>query len=232
MMNLTVSKSLQASIIIPAFNEGETLALLLGEIKRKLADRLRIELVVVDDGSSDATYIVAHEAGATVVRHRMSLGYTEALKSGFRHSSFPNIVVFDASGKYDPLQIVTGLKLITEGQTDIAVGSRTEKKNSTVYKIGSNLLLFSVKFFTNLKINDPLSTFFCLRRRVLDRIDLTTNNTSVLIELLVKASRQGYQIGEFFVTERWREKQGTLDAKNLLSAIIRYSDGGEKPWNR
>jgi glycosyltransferase involved in cell wall biosynthesis len=191
-------KSIQASIIIPAFNEGENLRLLLDEIKTKLEDKLQIEIIVVDDGSSDGTYIVAKESGVKVIRHKGNKGYKEALKSGFAQASFPILVAFDPSGQYDPKQIITGLKIINENKADLAVSFTTAKSYRSAF-----FQLYLATLF-NLKIKDAFSYFFCLKKEIFDNINFKTNSTGTAIELFINVQKKGYRLTNFEVETRNR----------------------------
>jgi dolichol-phosphate mannosyltransferase len=117
----TPTNRMKASIVIPAFNESQNLGLLVDEIRQKVEKHLDVEIIVVDDNSSDGTYFTAKELGLKVIRHRECKGYLEAIKSGLTNSSFSNIVVFDASGIYDPNGIIESVKIIDKKQADVAI---------------------------------------------------------------------------------------------------------------
>jgi glycosyltransferase involved in cell wall biosynthesis len=204
MQGVNKKESIRYSIIIPAFNEGENLALFLDEIRRKLDDKLQMEVIVVDDGSSDATYVVARESGAKVIRLETNKGYGEALRTGFRHASSPIIVVLDANGEYDPNQVVEGVSLITNGKADIAVGSRVYTEDSTIRRFVAFQLSFLVRFMTKLKITDIRSNFLCIRKEILTNLKLTEKGFTIGIELLLKANEKNYRIVEFPVKPRRR----------------------------
>lgn len=219
-MSPPISKKMpQVSIIIPAFNEGETLQFLLKEIKEKLENVLENEIVVIDDGSSDATYVIAKEAGAKVIRHTERKGFGMTLMDGFRESSFSNLVVFDASGRYDPLSIINGLKPIIDDKADITVGVRHYYSGKSVRDLTGAYLSFFLRLFFSLNLKDPLSDFICLRRKALENMVLYSNDFSVVLEILIRATAQSCRIMEFSAGTRKR-----LETKSpRLREILKFS---------
>jgi glycosyltransferase involved in cell wall biosynthesis len=108
------------SIVLPAKNEAESLDALLEEIARL---HPRVELVVIDDGSTDATAQVARDACAQVLRHPYSMGNGAAIKSGARTAKGEILVFMDADGQHDPQDIARLIERLDEGY-DMAVGAR------------------------------------------------------------------------------------------------------------
>jgi glycosyltransferase involved in cell wall biosynthesis len=111
--------TLSYSVVIPAYNEEEGIEDVVREI-RSLPGH--VELIVVDDGSSDATAQKAEGAGARVVRHRMNRGYGAALKTGIRAAREPAVVITDADGTYPNARIPELVALLEENA--MVVGAR------------------------------------------------------------------------------------------------------------
>ena len=110
--------------IVPAFNEAECIARVIDEIR---AFDEELEIVVVDDGSTDRTAAVAEERGAHVVRLPFNLGIGGAVQTGFRYAfegGFRLAVRVDGDGQHDPAQLGLLLEPVLAGEVDIAVGSR------------------------------------------------------------------------------------------------------------
>lgn len=118
---MTISSNAHLSIILPARNEVATLGALL-PVLRGMSPTL--ELIVVDDGSSDATGQIAQGHGATVIRHPYSLGNGAAIKAGARAARGEVLVFMDADGQHDPADIPRLLAKLEEGY-DMVVGART-----------------------------------------------------------------------------------------------------------
>ncbi len=118
---------MNVSIVIPAFNEEEGVGHVITEMRETLKSHaIEAEIIVVDDGSADATAQAALEAGARVLRHRSNRGYGAALKTGITAASNPYIVIADADGTY-PSEYIPELLAHLE-QADMVVGARIGRK--------------------------------------------------------------------------------------------------------
>jgi glycosyltransferase involved in cell wall biosynthesis len=114
----------RAVLIIPAYNEAETLRDVLARVVEAESG---CEVVVVDDGSRDGTGDIAARAGVTVLRHPFNLGYGAALQTGYKYALERNaalVVQMDADGQHDPAQIRELAAGIRSGDYDLVVGSR------------------------------------------------------------------------------------------------------------
>src|SRR4030042_6886904 len=119
---MTDSSCVSITAVIPAFNEERTIGRVVRDAMKHVS-----EVVVVDDGSADATSQTAIGAGATVLRHSKNKGYGSALATGFQHfrNNGANIlVVLDGDGQHDPAEIPILIQPILEGLADIVTGSR------------------------------------------------------------------------------------------------------------
>lgn len=117
----------RVSIIIPAYNEKETIGKALSEIKRVMArSSWKYELVVVDDSSSDGTGRIAEKKGVRLISHPRNRGYGAALKTGIRNAKNDTILITDADGTYPAKEIPRLLKEM--GNYDMVVGARTGER--------------------------------------------------------------------------------------------------------
>jgi glycosyltransferase involved in cell wall biosynthesis len=118
-------------VIIPAFAEADTISGVILAVRRTLAD---CAVVVVDDGSPDATAEPARAAGATVLRHPTNLGYGAALQTGYKYAvrkGYSLIAQMDADGQHDPASLPALLAPVQRGETDVALGSRLTRRDGT-----------------------------------------------------------------------------------------------------
>ena len=122
------------SIILPAKNEATFLADLLTRIRQQLPDA---ELLLVDDGSSDATPRIARDHGARVISHPCSLGNGAAIKAGARVATGEILVFMDADSQHDPADIPRLLQKLDEGY-DMAVGARDRHSQASMARSMAN----------------------------------------------------------------------------------------------
>jgi len=119
-----MSRPIDASIIIPAYNEADAIGGVLHDLERTLSSHPgSVEVIVVDDGSSDGTAAIAQSQGVKLIQHKTNMGYGAALKSGIRHARHPVILITDADGTYDNKYIPTILAWMD--RYDMVVGART-----------------------------------------------------------------------------------------------------------
>ena len=114
------------SIVIPAYNEGQSVTDTLSELNTMLSQNgIEAEIIIVDDGSSDNTSDLALRAGARVLRHHNNRGYGASLKTGITAASNDIIAMTDADGTYPFRYIPEMLESLDD--TDMVVGARTGK---------------------------------------------------------------------------------------------------------
>lgn len=227
------TQRLQASIIIPAYNEENLIALILEELFRKTS-KITTQVIVVDDHSADLTYLTAEEAGAETVRLSNAHGFGGAARIGISKAALQNIVVFDSSGEFDPVEILNGITLLDKTNSDFAFPYYSTYR-SLSHKFGAALIRLSMKILFNLKIQGDLpSTFFCAKRSALKALELTSDGFTLSTEVLLKANAKGFKIVEFQVRARqrfWKDSRSPvkklITASRYLSVILRnYYLGG------
>jgi glycosyltransferase involved in cell wall biosynthesis len=114
----------RALVVIPALNEGGRIARVIEGVRRTAAD---LDVLVVDDGSSDDTAARARAAGARVVSHPFNLGYGAALQTGYKQAlraQYAHLVQMDADGQHDPADVPRLVAPLRAGAADVVIGSR------------------------------------------------------------------------------------------------------------
>ncbi len=127
--------SLRTLVIIPAYNEAASLPPVLAELQRERPD---LAVLVVSDGSTDATASVARAAGVAVVELPFNLGIGGALRTGFRYAvehGYDAAVQFDADGQHDPHAVAAILAPVADG-ADLVIGSRFVEGGRPTYSVG------------------------------------------------------------------------------------------------
>jgi len=156
--------------IVPALNEEATVGRVIDELR---AFDVGLDIVVVDDGSVDATSHVAAAKGARVLRLPFNLGIGGAVQTGFRYAfehDYDVAVRVDGDGQHDPAQLGRVLEPVLRGDADIAVGSRFAVEGASGYRssrsrrIGIRLLAWVVSRIVGRRVTDTTSGFQALNR--------------------------------------------------------------------
>jgi glycosyltransferase involved in cell wall biosynthesis len=155
------------SVVIPAYNEEEGIVQVIQRLQHVArATKGDMEIIVVDDGSLDATAMRAKECGVAVVRHPRNGGYGMAVKSGIREASYDLIAITDADGTYPVERLPEMIERMKEG-FDMVVGARQGKEyRGTFLKMPARFLFkFLVEFSTGQRIPDINSGLRVFRKR-------------------------------------------------------------------
>ncbi len=211
-------------VIIPAFNEHETLPSTLAELKHTVPD---YDVVVIDDGSTDNTADLAEAHGAICVRLPFNLGIGGALRTGFRFAverGYGRAIQFDADGQHDASQIAAILAPLDEG-ADMVIGSRFAGVGD--YHVGRSrgfamgILRWSIQHLAGQKFTDTSSGF-----RSFDSEMLAMFATDYPIEYmdsaeaLVLACRAGFDVREVPVS--MRERAGGQASNRSFRLVYHY----------
>ena len=147
------------SVIIPAFNEAENL----GRVIRQIADLYpAFEIIVVNDGSTDATVSVANDSGAIVYSHPYKMGNGAAIKSGIRIASGDILVFMDGDGQHDPEEI--GALLSHFPDYDMVVGARGKGAHSTWSRaLGNKIYNWFASYVAKFQVMDLTSGFRAIK---------------------------------------------------------------------
>lgn len=188
-------------VLIPAYNEERFIGSVVLQA-RKHAD----EVIVVDDGSSDATAEIALIAGAEVIRHDQNKGKGAALNTGFRKARDLNpdvVVILDADGQHLPEDIARVVVPIIENKADIVVGSRYLQKMSEVPRhriLGHLFFNFLTAKVSGLKVTDSQSGFRGFSKRAIDAITFSSKGFSVESEMQLLAREHHLRVDEVAIT--------------------------------
>src|SRR5262245_36577381 len=154
-------QTMRTLIIIPAYNEAENISAVIGEVRLLYPS---LDLLVVDDGSADATAALAEQAGAKVVRLPYNLGYGAAVQTGMMYavaSGYETCILLDGDGQMDPHAIPALIDQIENHGVDLALGSRfLGAANYTIpfsRRLGMALFSKLASHFTRQQVTDPTS---------------------------------------------------------------------------
>jgi glycosyltransferase involved in cell wall biosynthesis len=160
---------MRKAAVVPAFNEEGSIGTVVAEIR---AADPELEVVVVDDGSTDATARIAEAAGACVLRLPFNLGIGAAVQTGIQYAAaegFDVAVQIDGDGQHDPRELELLLAPIIAGEADIAVGTRfagpRRYRASFSRRIGIVLFAWIVSLIVRQRVTDTTSGFRAMSRR-------------------------------------------------------------------
>jgi glycosyltransferase involved in cell wall biosynthesis len=197
-------------VIVPAWNEEVTLPAVVAETRRALPGA---DILVVNDGSTDATARVARESGAALLDLPLNLGVGGAMRAGYKYAlrnGYQHAVQLDADGQHDPSEIRALWAAMTEREADIVIGARFAGKGDYVVrgprKWSMKLLSFVLSKVTGTRLTDTTSGFkLCGARSI--RIFASNYPAEYLgdtVEALVIAARAGLKVDQSAVNMRPR----------------------------
>ena len=213
-------------IIIPAYNEEDALPAVLVEVRRDLPD---LDVLVVDDGSTDDTCRVARAAGAQVIALPFNLGVGGALRTGFRYAcdnGYERAIQLDADGQHEPAavrQLLAGL----DDDVDLVIGNRFAP-GVTPYSVGAArggamaFLRVLVRLVSGRWFQDTTSGFRAFGPRSLRLFsrELSVEYMGDTVEALLIALREGLRVKE--VPTGMRQRAGGQPSNRSLRLVYRY----------
>jgi len=181
-------------IIIPAYNEEESIAKLLPSLNFPPQD-----IIVVDDGSTDNTISKSQSFGVHVIRHEKNKGKGMAHRTGFNFASKEEarwVITMDADGQHSPKDIPKFIKAIKEKKGDMIIGEREVTIRTMPFlRFLTNLWTsFIVSILGGKRVKDAQSGFQGNSKEIFTSISFSTNNFQTESEIIIKAARRGFRI--------------------------------------
>ena len=182
---------------IPCFNEE----LFIGSVVLKAKEHVG-KVVVVDDGSTDKTALVAEKAGATVIKHGSNRGKGAAVSTAFKHTreiGCRALVLLDGDGQHEPAYIPSLVKPVLDGEADMVVGSRFLGIKSSVpgYRIwGHRVLTFLANLGSRVKLTDSQSGFRAFSPKAIEALSFAEEGLSVESEMQFLANEADLRVME------------------------------------
>jgi glycosyltransferase involved in cell wall biosynthesis len=225
---------MRVSVIVPVFNERETVATIVDRVMTSGIDVA--ELLIVDDGSTDGTGAVLDTIDARpkcrVLRHNQNRGKGAAIATALKHATGNVIVIQDADLEYDPSDLPELVEPILAGRADVVFGSRFlgGKARRVAYhrqRWANWLLTWLSNQFTRLDLTDMECGYKAFRRELVAEVEVRERGFGFEPEITAKLARQRPRAYEVPVTYHARtfaqgKKIGLRDGLRAVYAIVRY----------
>ena len=216
------------SVVVPVYNEQSTLSAV---VHKLLAIPNLLEIIIVDDCSTDQTAEVARELAesfpqVTVVRHPRNAGKTAALRTGFALTQGDVVIVQDADLEYDPTEIAEVIRPILEGYADVVFGSRFLVRRAArvlyfYHFLSNKMLTFLSNLLTNLNMTDVETGYKAFRGEIIRNMNIRSRGFGFEIEVTAKVAKLGCAVYEVPISYYGRtyEEGKKIGAKDGIAAV-------------
>jgi glycosyltransferase involved in cell wall biosynthesis len=237
---------MKLSVVMPVYNERPTIAVM---VERVLAVPIEIELLCVDDGSSDGSREILGDLEKKYPQLRVflqprNLGKGAALRRGIAEATGEFVVIQDADLEYDPADYPRLLEPLLAGKADVVYGSRFMggRPHRVLYfwhSVGNSLLTLVSNCVTNINLTDMETCYKVFRREVIQSIPIEEDRFGFEPEITVKVARRKlriYEVGISYSGRTYEEgkKIGWKDGVRAFYCLLKYSwkESGRAPQSR
>jgi len=219
---------MKLSIIIPVYNEKESIEKLIEKVKAVKLGKIKKEIIIIDDFSTDGSREILKkikDKQIKVIFHNENKGKGYAIRTGLKQVTGDIVIIQDADLEYDPEDYKKLIKPIIEKQVKVVYGSRILGNNNysaLSFFLGGKLLTFIANLLYNIKISDEPTCYKVFKTEVIKNLNLECERFEFCPEVTAKIAKKGYKIKEIPISYYPRnKKQGKK---------INWKDGLEAIW--
>jgi glycosyltransferase involved in cell wall biosynthesis len=227
---------MKLTVVIPVYNEAETIHLIIDRVKAALAHKEH-EIIAVDDCSTDKTrdklIQIQEKHSISVYFHEKNQGKGAAIRTGFQHATGDIVIIQDADLEYDPNDYPRLLQPIEDGKADVVYGSRFVggESHRVLYfwhSMGNKFLTLLSNMFTNLNLTDMEVCYKVFKKEIIDRITIEENRFGFEPEITAKVARMNcriYEVGISYAGRTYAEgkKINWKDGVRAIWCILKYN---------
>lgn len=221
----------RVAIVIPAYNEASVISGVIRSIKSKARSRVRLDVIVINDGSIDDTARQATNAGAIVIDHILNSGAGGATSTGLRYAQLHNydiVATMDADGQHSAKDVMNGVEKLRSSKYDLLIGSRLidSKGMSRTKVFGNKSLSFITFLLFGIRVTDSQSGMRIFSRSAIEKLRWKATGYEFCSEMLWRASQLKLAVSEYPIEAIYTDYsiskgQNNWNAFNILKSLIK-----------